>query len=443
MKLRHPKKYRLAILSFLFGVMVIASIGATATLVWADSTLAGKSTASFVPGGCAGGPAMCAPQSGELISKIIPMCDMLCCNYTLDAFIQLAINIATFILGISGSVALLMVVLGGFQYLTSAGDKGKVTKGTETMVNAAIGLVIVFTSWMAVNFVMTSLIKKETGDKTLAGRLGGIFNGTSKWSYQADICTPIHFGTIGVVPEIQLAQTQAQSQGGCYVTYAEASAKALQMCGAGKFEFSTGVGAAPYCYHCKDESCTSTDHFIANSDCGFGSAVCDAVASNQTNKNRVFVSSYLITGNKCCCVLPIKLTGQKCEVPPMQAQCAGTQYCTNPNDPANGTCELKKNDNEACTDPAQCKTGQCTAGKCGAPVVISNGVCCVSYNTNGSGTAFHTSESISSTDCQNKAFLDVTIHNKFYCPNATSCGTTEFIGMDERWKVDCPNAIIY
>ena len=59
------------------------------------------------------------------------------------------------ILGLSGSVALLMFVWGGFQYLWSGGDPKKVEKGKETLKNAVLGIVIIFFSYTLVN----SLIK--------------------------------------------------------------------------------------------------------------------------------------------------------------------------------------------------------------------------------------------------------------------------------------------
>lgn len=61
------------------------------------------------------------------------------------------------LLGLSGSAALLMFVYGGFQYLTSAGDPAKVKKGKETLVNAVIGLVIIFGSFIIVNQIITIL----------------------------------------------------------------------------------------------------------------------------------------------------------------------------------------------------------------------------------------------------------------------------------------------
>mgnify|MGYP001570745409 CR=1 FL=1 len=51
-------------------------------------------------------------------------------------------------LGIIGALTLLMFVWGGFQWLTSAGNPEKVKSGTQTMVWAIIGVVLVFSSYL-------------------------------------------------------------------------------------------------------------------------------------------------------------------------------------------------------------------------------------------------------------------------------------------------------
>ncbi len=62
-----------------------------------------------------------------------------------------------FLLGAAGSVALLMFVWGGFQYLWSAGDDAKVKKGKATLTNAALGLAIIFLAYTGVNAVIKAL----------------------------------------------------------------------------------------------------------------------------------------------------------------------------------------------------------------------------------------------------------------------------------------------
>ena len=60
-------------------------------------------------------------------------------------------------LGVSGSLALIMFIYGGFIWMTSGGDKEKITKGRKTLVWAVLGLVIVFTAYILVDVVLTAL----------------------------------------------------------------------------------------------------------------------------------------------------------------------------------------------------------------------------------------------------------------------------------------------
>ena len=61
------------------------------------------------------------------------------------------------LLGIVGSVALLMFVYGGFTLLTSGGSSDKVKKGKDILVWATIGIVFIFISFLSVNFIINSL----------------------------------------------------------------------------------------------------------------------------------------------------------------------------------------------------------------------------------------------------------------------------------------------
>jgi len=61
------------------------------------------------------------------------------------------------LLGISGAVALLMFVWGGFQWLISGGSPDKIKKGKDTLLWAALGLVIIFTSYTIVTAVITAI----------------------------------------------------------------------------------------------------------------------------------------------------------------------------------------------------------------------------------------------------------------------------------------------
>ncbi len=60
-------------------------------------------------------------------------------------------------LTVIGSLTLLMLVWGGFQWLTSAGNTEKVSQGTNTMIWAVIGVVIVFASYLMVETLLRVL----------------------------------------------------------------------------------------------------------------------------------------------------------------------------------------------------------------------------------------------------------------------------------------------
>lgn len=74
-------------------------------------------------------------------------------------FKDTAIGIINGILGVIGLVAVVFVIYGGFLYLTSAGDPGKVKKGKDAIVYALIGLVIVGLAFAIVNFVIADIIQ--------------------------------------------------------------------------------------------------------------------------------------------------------------------------------------------------------------------------------------------------------------------------------------------
>jgi len=57
------------------------------------------------------------------------------------------------VLGIVGSLALLMFIYGGFTWMTAAGNQESITKGKNILVWATIGLIIIFSSYAIVRFV--------------------------------------------------------------------------------------------------------------------------------------------------------------------------------------------------------------------------------------------------------------------------------------------------
>lgn len=62
------------------------------------------------------------------------------------------INIFSVVVGI---VAVIMIIIGGFRYITSGGDSGNVTGAKNTILYAIIGLVIVALAQFIVKFILS------------------------------------------------------------------------------------------------------------------------------------------------------------------------------------------------------------------------------------------------------------------------------------------------
>ena len=68
------------------------------------------------------------------------------------------VGILNGVIGILAAVCVVIIVLGGVQYMTSAGDAGKVKKGKDTILYGLIGLVVCVLAFALVNFVIGNII---------------------------------------------------------------------------------------------------------------------------------------------------------------------------------------------------------------------------------------------------------------------------------------------
>ncbi len=66
-------------------------------------------------------------------------------------------NILKKVLGLLGSITLVVFVAGSFQWLTSGGQSDKIQKGGKTMLYAAVGLFIIFGSYAILNTIIQAL----------------------------------------------------------------------------------------------------------------------------------------------------------------------------------------------------------------------------------------------------------------------------------------------
>ena len=66
---------------------------------------------------------------------------------------ETVINILNWLLGIMALVAVVMIIIGGFTWLTAGGNEEKVDKAKKIISAAVIGLIIVLLAWAVVIFV--------------------------------------------------------------------------------------------------------------------------------------------------------------------------------------------------------------------------------------------------------------------------------------------------
>jgi len=62
------------------------------------------------------------------------------------------------VLGVVGSLALIMFIYGGFTWMTAAGSSEKVTKGKDILVWAVIGLIVIFMSYAFVRLILADIL---------------------------------------------------------------------------------------------------------------------------------------------------------------------------------------------------------------------------------------------------------------------------------------------
>lgn len=73
---------------------------------------------------------------------------------TTDSLASKAKGIVDIFSIIVGIVAIVMIIYGGFRYITSGGDSGRVGNAKNTLIYAIIGLVIVALAQLIVRFVL-------------------------------------------------------------------------------------------------------------------------------------------------------------------------------------------------------------------------------------------------------------------------------------------------
>ena len=62
-----------------------------------------------------------------------------------------------------GAISVIMIIFGGFRYITSGGKSENITAAKNTIMYAVIGIIIALLSYAIVNFVITAISSSTTG----------------------------------------------------------------------------------------------------------------------------------------------------------------------------------------------------------------------------------------------------------------------------------------
>lgn len=89
----------------------------------------------------------CQVVGNEKLPNCIP-------KNTIIENLNIVINAIIFI---SGTVSILFIIIGGFQYVASAGNFESINKAKNTILYAVIGLIVSLVAYAAVKFVIDSL----------------------------------------------------------------------------------------------------------------------------------------------------------------------------------------------------------------------------------------------------------------------------------------------
>ncbi len=66
-------------------------------------------------------------------------------------------NVVNLLLYVAGIIAVVIIVIAGFRFVTSNGDAAQVSKAKNTIIYALVGLVVAVMSYAIVNFILENI----------------------------------------------------------------------------------------------------------------------------------------------------------------------------------------------------------------------------------------------------------------------------------------------
>ena len=79
-------------------------------------------------------------------------------EYEEDTLVSNVTDIINAVIGVLGLVCVVVMIIGGVNYMISSGDAGKVKKAKDTILYGLIGLVVCVLAFALVNWVIGSIL---------------------------------------------------------------------------------------------------------------------------------------------------------------------------------------------------------------------------------------------------------------------------------------------
>lgn len=134
MKISNKIKVAALAIAMMFGAVAVAALPTYASVTCPDGTI--------------------VQGSGKTLADCNKIKDNKNNTNDLMGRVNTIINV---IIGFVGLVAVVVIILGGISYTTSAGDPGKVKKAKDTILYGIIGLVVAVLAFAIVNFVLGNM----------------------------------------------------------------------------------------------------------------------------------------------------------------------------------------------------------------------------------------------------------------------------------------------
>ncbi|MDP3971069.1 MAG: pilin [bacterium] len=72
--------------------------------------------------------------------------------------VDLAVSVVNWVLGLLALVAVIMILIGGFRWMTAGGNEEKVESAKKLLIAALIGLVIILAAWGLSTYAINNLL---------------------------------------------------------------------------------------------------------------------------------------------------------------------------------------------------------------------------------------------------------------------------------------------